>query len=154
MENSRIKSNRNLYRLIFLLLSVLLALALCGCRSLQSMERVITKTDTIYKNVNVLDDKYTAHADTIHDSVYVHEVVNEQGETKYKERVVYRDRVGKTIVKTNTIHDTIQVVKHDLSQSVAEKKRYKPPILIPILANILFLTLMGVGAYLINKRKP
>ena len=57
----------------------------------------------------------------MHDSIYVCEIVNEQGETKYKECIVYRDRAGNTIIKTSTKHDTIQVVKHDKPQNVTEK---------------------------------
>lgn len=153
MGNSHIKSNRNLYRLIVFVISLLFIFAFCSCRSSQNLTKVVTRTDTIYKAINNTDIKYTAHIDTIHDSVYVREVVNEQGKTKYKERVVYRDRIGKTIVKTNIIHDTIQVVKHDLSQNVAEKKVYKPPLYKTIVASIMFLVLIILIAYATKRNK-
>lgn len=154
MENSRIKSNLGLYRLIFILVSVMVVLSFCSCRSSRITERIVTKTDTIYKAVNVTNNKYTAHEDTIHDSIYVREVVNEKGETKYKERVVYRDRKGNTIVKMNTIHDTIQVAKHDLSQSVTDKKVYKPPLYKTIIASAVFLALVILIAYAVKHNKP
>lgn len=148
MANLHIK-----YRFIVFLISLLFISAFCSCRSSRTIERVVTKTDTIVKAVNVSRDKYTAHADTIYDSVYVREVVNEQGETKYKERVVYRDRIGKTIVKTNIIHDTIQVVKHDLSQSITDKKVYKPPLHKTIIASVIFLALIILIAYAVKHNK-
>lgn len=130
-----------------------IVLLYCSCRSSQTTERVTTKIDTIYKYVAALNDNYTAHVDTLHDSIYVREVVNEQGETKYKERIVYRDRVGKTIVKTNTIHDTIQVVKHDLSQNITEKKVFKPSLYKIIIVIAVFLLLLIIISYVIKHFK-
>ena len=125
----------------------------CSCRSSQTTERVTTKIDTIYKYVAALNDNYTAHVDTLHDSIYVREVVNEQGETKYKERIVYRDRVGKTLVKTNTIHATIQVVKHDLSQNITEKKVLKPSLYKIIIVIAVFLLLLIIISYVVKHFK-
>lgn len=85
--------------LLGLLACVMLTL-LCGCSTPQPVvvERVVVKTDTLYKARTSAD---TFH---IHDSVYVEHYT--RGDTVYSQKSVYkwRDRVS---VKTDTIYKSI-----------------------------------------------
>lgn len=90
----------NFLKLLFL------TLLLCSCTTSKKVIRDnrTTQIDTIViNNTSVVTDFRT---DTIHDSVFVKEIVTEQGEIKYKERIVYRDRI-KNVAKENRFYNEL-----------------------------------------------
>lgn len=115
-------------RLITLLiLFTILLLTLTSCRSSRTtIHSDHQTTDTLYRYINTANHNTLAHTDTIHDSILIREVVNEQGETKYKERTIYRNHIGQTIIRTNTIHDTIQAAQHHQTTTNTATKATTP----------------------------
>lgn len=138
-----------------LCLLLLVMVVFCSCNTSQHTTHTeSTRTDTVYRTIYELSDHHTARTDTLHDSIYVREVLNEQGEIRYKERIVYRDRIGNTIVKTNTVHDTIKVNSHSERQNMEDKEKvYKTPLTTTFLKCVVLFLAALIVFYAVKRYK-
>lgn len=87
--------------IVFFALVLMMVLALSACKTVQqTQERIVTKTDTLWRTQVKHDSIYR------HDSIHVREWV--KGDTVYRDRdrwhTVYRDRMA---------HDTVYIARHD-----------------------------------------
>lgn len=90
--------------LLLLLCAVVFTLICASCRSKQSATDNTSDTIRVTRAREVL--RIDTIATTLHDSIFVHEVVNTAGEIQYRERVVYRDKENIKF-KDRVVYDTI-----------------------------------------------
>lgn len=95
-------------RLLLLLCAVVFTLICASCRSKQSAIENTSDTIRVTRAREVL--RIDTIANTIHDSIFVHEVVNTAGEIQYRERIVYRDKEN-VKYKDRVVYDTIYAEK-------------------------------------------
>lgn len=111
---------------ILILFSIIVAVT--SCRTTRSVEReehtesVSVTHDTVY-SASYRDRIVT---DTLHDSVYIREVVNIEGKTVYLEKNTSRDHKAQTVIKHDTVYirvnDSASVDKSVSEVTVTEKK--------------------------------
>lgn len=94
--------------LLLLLCAVVFTLICASCRSKQSAIENTSDTIRVTRAREVL--RIDTIATTLHDSIFVHEVVNTAGEIQYRERIVYRDK-NNVQYKDRVVHDTIYTDK-------------------------------------------
>ena len=98
-----------IFRLLLLLLCAVVFATVCAsCRSKQSATNNTSDTIRVTRAREVL--RIDTIANTLHDSIFVHEVVNTAGEIQYRERIVYRDK-NNVQYKDRVVHDTIYTEK-------------------------------------------
>jgi hypothetical protein len=94
--------------LLLLLCAVVFTLICASCRSKQAATDNTSDTIRVTRAREVL--RIDTIANTLHDSVFVHEVVNTAGEIQYRERIVYRDKEN-IKYKDRVVYDTIYAEK-------------------------------------------
>lgn len=119
-KNTTKMENRNPFDLIFRLLLLLLCavvftLICASCRSKQSAIENTSDTIRVTRAREVL--RIDTIATTLHDSIFVHEVVNMAGEIQYRERIVYRDK-NNVQYKDRVVHDTIYTEKEHNTEQI------------------------------------
>ena len=108
-----------IFRLFLLLLCAVVFAAVCvGCKPKEILRE---STDTVYVAHDIT--RIDTIADTLHDSIYIREIVTAQGEVQYKEKVVYRDNT-KVKYRDRVVRDTIY--KTDYKES-ANPEGLVPP---------------------------
>lgn len=99
---------------------LLLVASLCSCKTRTTISKMETVTLDSSQHIKATHEQaLISRVDTLHDSVFVREVVTAEGEVKYKEHIVYRDRKA-TNVQYITHHDTIYKVAKTTSKVEAQ----------------------------------
>ena len=118
--------------ILLLILFTLLLFTLTSCHTTRTTTHHQTTTaDTIYQYINTAHHAQTLHTDTLHDSIYIREVVTQQGQPIYKERIVYRNHTGQTTIHTNTTADTTQTAQHHQTTNNQTTTKTTPPPINP-----------------------
>ncbi len=138
---------------ILILFSIIVAVT--SCRTTRSVEReehmesVSVTHDTVY-SASYRDRLVT---DTLHDSVYVREVVSETGDTIYREKFVYRDRKARTAIKHDTVFaravsraDSSSITR-DTATSTGTNAGLQGVLLAICLAGVYILSIVGLYFY-------
>lgn len=101
--------------LLLLLCAVVFTLICASCKSKQSAIDNSSDTIRVTRAREVL--RVDTIANTLHDSIFVHEVVNTAGEIQYRERIVYRDKEN-VKYKDRVVYDTIYKEKNHNAERI------------------------------------
>lgn len=144
--------NRNPFDLIFrLLLLLLCAVAFAAvCVGCKPREILRESTDTVYVAHDIT--RIDTIADTLHDSIYIREIVTAQGEVQYKERVVYRDNT-KVKYRDRVVHDTIYKARSRESESLKGTTSHSNHTLWELVVAVVSVGVIGYGIARITARK-
>ncbi len=123
---------------------ILLAIVCCSCRTYRSAS-VQERTTVVHDTLRTVSYRDRTLTDTLHDSVYVREVVTEEGRPVYRERTVWRDRKAQVL----TFRDTVTVRLRDSTATARSQESASEHGSIDVGWQEALLLVCLIGAYLI-----
>lgn len=136
-----------------------LALLLSGCRSTQSVTNESQAASSFIQRDTIYTTSYRDRivVDTLHDSVYIRQVINAEGKTVYVEKNTSRDHKAQTVIKHDTVFVRASATARADSTSVVRQTSTSSGVRVGMQEFLFLVCLVGVyvlalvGLYFYNK---